>query len=160
MNLQVRVYIKAGLRWYHAEIGPISDPTNEWLHSHHNTRNITICSPIILHTIIRFGTALLHWLCDCSQSMFRSLAVEIHDDVMYWKHLPRYWPFVRGIHRWPVDSPHKDQWCGTLMFPLICAWATGWANNRDAADLRRNGANCDFTVIYSIKVTHNKLLRQ
>ena len=19
---------------------------------------------------------------------------------------PRYWPFVRGIHRWPVDSPH------------------------------------------------------
>ena len=20
---------------------------------------------------------------------------------------PRYWPFVRGIHRWPVNSPHK-----------------------------------------------------
>ena len=20
----------------------------------------------------------------------------------------RYWPFVRGIHRWPVNSPHKD----------------------------------------------------
>ena len=19
-----------------------------------------------------------------------------------------YWPFVRGIHRWPVDSPHKE----------------------------------------------------
>ena len=24
------------------------------------------------------------------------------------KHLsPHYWPFVRGIHRWPVNSPHK-----------------------------------------------------
>ena len=23
---------------------------------------------------------------------------------------PRYWPFVRGIHRSPVNSPHKDQW--------------------------------------------------
>ena len=20
---------------------------------------------------------------------------------------PRYWPFVRGIHRWPVNSPHR-----------------------------------------------------
>ena len=25
-----------------------------------------------------------------------------HDDVIKWKHLPRYWPFVRGIHRGPV----------------------------------------------------------
>ena len=30
-----------------------------------------------------------------------------HDDVIKWKHLPRYWPFVRGIHRSPVNSPHK-----------------------------------------------------
>ena len=22
------------------------------------------------------------------------------DDVIKWKHFPRYWPFVRGIHRW------------------------------------------------------------
>ena len=34
----------------------------------------------------------------------------IHDDVITWKHFPRYWPFVRGIHRSPVDSPHKGQW--------------------------------------------------
>ena len=27
-----------------------------------------------------------------------------HDDVMKWKHFPRYWPFVRGIHRSPVNS--------------------------------------------------------
>ena len=25
-----------------------------------------------------------------------------HDDVIKWKHFPRYWPFVRGIHRPPV----------------------------------------------------------
>ena len=24
-----------------------------------------------------------------------------HDDVIKWKHFPRYWPFVWGIHRWP-----------------------------------------------------------
>ena len=30
-----------------------------------------------------------------------------HDDVIKWKHFPRYWPFVGGIHRSPVNSPHK-----------------------------------------------------
>ena len=29
-----------------------------------------------------------------------------HDDVIEWKHFLRYWPFVRGIHRSPVNSPH------------------------------------------------------
>ena len=36
--------------------------------------------------------------------------LNIHEDVIRWKHFPRYWPFVRGIHRSPVNSPHKGQW--------------------------------------------------
>ena len=44
-----------------------------------------------------------------------------HDGVIKWKHFSRYWPFVRGIHRSPVNSPHKGQWRGVLMFSLICA---------------------------------------
>ena len=43
-----------------------------------------------------------------------------HDDVIKWKHFPRYWPFVRGIHRPPVNSPHKGQWRGALLFFFIC----------------------------------------
>ena len=43
-----------------------------------------------------------------------------HDDVIKWKHFPRYWQFVRGIHRSPVNSLHKGQWRGALMFSLIC----------------------------------------
>ena len=54
-----------------------------------------------------------------------------HDDVIKWKHFPRYWPFVRGIHRSPVNSPHKGQWRGALMFSLICVWINGWENNRE-----------------------------
>ena len=42
-----------------------------------------------------------------------------HGDVIKWKHFPRYWPFVREIHRSPVNSPHKGQWRGALMFSLI-----------------------------------------
>ena len=44
---------------------------------------------------------------------------ETHDDVIKWKHFLRYWPFVRGIHRSPVNTPHKGQWRGALMFSLI-----------------------------------------
>ena len=45
---------------------------------------------------------------------------QTHDDVIKWKHFQRYWPFVRGICRSPVNSPHKAQWRGALMFSLIC----------------------------------------
>ena len=55
---------------------------------------------------------------------------KLHDDVIKWKHFPRYWPFVRGIHQLPVNSPHKGQWHGALMFSLICVWINGWVNNR------------------------------
>ena len=50
-----------------------------------------------------------------------------HDDVIKWKHFPRYWPFVRGIDRPPVNSPHKGQWRGTLMFSLLCTLNKRWS---------------------------------
>ena len=70
-----------------------------------------------------------------------------HDDVIKWKHFPRYWPFVRGIHRSPVNSPHKGQWRGALMFFLICTRINGWVNNGETGDLRRYRAHCDVTVM-------------
>ena len=71
-----------------------------------------------------------------------------HDDVIKWKHFPRHWPFVRGIHWSPVNSPHKGQWRGAFMF-FICAWINGWVNNREAGDLRRHLAHDDVTVMYA-----------
>ena len=70
-----------------------------------------------------------------------------HDDVIKWKHFPRYWPFVRGIHRSPVNSPHKGQWRGALMFTLIWARIHCWVNTREAGDLRRYPAHCDVRVM-------------
>ena len=64
-----------------------------------------------------------------------------------WQHFPRYLPFVRGIHRSPVNSRHKGQWRGALMFPWICAWINGWANNRGAGDLRRHRAHYDGIMV-------------
>ena len=48
----------------------------------------------------------------------------------------------------PVDSSHKGQWRGALMFSSICAWTSGWANNRGVGDLRRHRAHYDVTVIF------------
>ena len=71
-----------------------------------------------------------------------------HGDVIKLKPVPRYWPFVRGIHRSPVNFPHKGQWRGALMFSLICVWINGWVNNREAGNLRRYGAHYDVIVMF------------
>ena len=84
-----------------------------------------------------------------------------HDDVIKWKHFPRYWPFVRRIHRSPVNSPQKasdaELWC--------FLWINGWANNRETGDLRRHRANHDVIVmmfygayvIFAIRIAVAKL---
>ena len=59
------------------------------------------------------------WLYDGYILLMESLLR--HDDVIKWKYFLRYWPFVWGIHRSPVNSPHKGQWRGALMFSGICA---------------------------------------
>ena len=87
-----------------------------------------------LISIIYKGIGFLSFLC-------------YHDDIIKWKHFPRYCPFVRGIHRSPVNSPHEGQWRRALMFSLICTWINGWINNREAGDLRRHRAHYDATVM-------------
>ena len=69
-----------------------------------------------------------------------------------------YWPFVRGIHWSTVNSLHKGQWCGALMFSLICTRTNDWVNNRDASDLRRHHAHYDVTVIQSVAVWRHACL--
>ena len=106
---------------------------NEW--------KLTACEDEILryaHCV--FKVWLMLCLCLCS-------ALCNHDDVIKWKHFPRYWPFVWGIHRSPVNSPHKGQWRGVLMLYLICAWISGWVNNHEAGDLRRHCTHYDVTVM-------------
>ena len=80
------------------------------------------------------------------------------DDVIKWKHFPRYWLIVRRIHRLPVNFPHKGQWRGALMFSLSCAWMNSWVDNSEAGDLRRQRALYDVNVMANeerlVKITH------
>ena len=86
-------------------------------------------------------------LCLMSMDWHNAKKKQYHDDVIKWKHFPRRWPFVRGIHRSPVNSPHKGQWRGALRFSSICAWINNWVNNREAGDLRRHRAHNDVIVM-------------
>ena len=50
-------------------------------------------------------------------------------------------------------SHRPGQWGGALMFPSSCTWTNGWANNRDAGDLRRHRAHYDLIVMIYQTVT-------
>ena len=51
------------------------------------------------------------------------------------------------IHKSLMNSPHKGQWRGALMFSLICVWTSDWVNNGKAGDLRRHHAHYDVIVM-------------
>ena len=77
--------------------------------------------------------------------------------VSWWRHqietFSALLAFVRGIHRSPVNSPHKRPvtrsfWC----FLWSALWIIGWVNNREAGDLRRHRAHYDVIVMISISV--------
>ena len=78
--------------------------------------------------------------------------------VIKWIHCQCYGPFVRRIHRLPVDSPHEARCRESLIFCLIGTWTNGWANNQDAGDLRRHCVHYGVAVVeFWVKINNNKL---
>ena len=77
----------------------------------------------------------------------------VHDDVIKWKHFPRNWPFVRGIHQSLVNSPHKGQWRGALMFTLICVWINGLVNICEAGEFpTQRPVTRSFDVYFDLRL--------
>ena len=48
----------------------------------------------------------------------------------------------------PVNSRHKGQWRGPLIFTLIYAWINAWVNIGKTGDLRRQRAHSDIMVMF------------
>ena len=78
----------------------------------------------------------------------------LHGAFIRWKHFLRYWPFVRGIHRW-----HKGQWHGALVFSLINAWTKCWENNRNAGDLTPSRSFWRHCNVFILIVFHDDMIR-
>ena len=77
-----------------------------------------------------------------------------HDDVIKWKHFPRYWSFVREFtgHWWLTSTKASDAELLFIYF-LICAEINGWVKNRDAGDLRCRLAHYDVTVMWRTDIS-------
>ena len=54
---------------------------------------------------------------------------------------------MNRIHRSPMDSPHKGQWRGALMFSLICAWTNVWVNSLDAGNVICHRVHNDVIIL-------------
>ena len=111
----------------------------------------TVCPKYRFYTSPDNRMADQHVVCESRRSSTflekSKLSLKNHDDVIKWKYFPCYWPFVRGIHRSLVNSPHKGQWRGALMFSLICAWINGGVKNGEVGDLRRHRVHDDVIVM-------------
>ena len=122
---------------------PCTKPTS------HNLCYFTLpgCSCYFGSLLQDYGISSASTMAICMSTRNIIHVISAHDDVIKYKHFPRYWPLVRGIHRSPVNSPHKGQWCRALMFSLICAWLNSWVNNREAGDLRPHCAHYDVIAM-------------
>ena len=69
-------------------------------------------------------------------------------DVAWWRHQMSFSALLAHCEGNPPFTgrlPFQRRWA--LVFSLICVWTNGWANNRDAGDMRRHRAHSDVTVI-------------
>ena len=75
-----------------------------------------------------------------------------HDDVIKWKHFPRYWPFVRGIHRGPGQRPVTRSF--DVLFDLrpnkrLGKQSWGWWSETPSSSLwRHRNGNMIFRTIW------------
>ena len=76
----------------------------EWsFKKHKQFKSNSVCYLLTLYIYWSHEINISQWEASC------------HDDVIKWKHLPRNWPFVRGIHRsrWIPHTKASDAelWC-------------------------------------------------
>ena len=141
----------------------------------HNKES-TICSPASLTSLLSNPNISIPVLSDNEiKSSMRSLrstltgqsiSLVVHNpngrflqiSALDWSRSKRWWrhqmetfsallAICAGNSPFPVNSPHKGQWRGALMFSKICVWINGWVNNREAGDLRRYRANYEVIVM-------------
>ena len=111
----------------------------KWCHVHKCTGN---CQNVIM--LVKFSSFAALDIVKCYNFCY---SMWQKHDVIKWKHIMCNWPFVWGIHRSSVNSPHKGQWRGALMFSLIWAWINDWVNICEAGDLRHHHANYDVIAM-------------
>ena len=129
---------------------------NSWTHDQHIPK---------MMIIISVQTGKMHancarkslWESLCFPCRFQPSSFIIHTCVtsnIWWRHQIAIFStlLVLCAGNSPVNSPHKGQWGGALVFSLTCPWTNGYVNNRDAGDLRCYRAHYEVTVMNKITI--------
>ena len=64
-------------------------------------------------------------------------------------------PFVRGIHRSQLDSPHRGQWRGALIFFFMCNWTNGCEQATELTGFETPWCTCDVTAMVFLHFQHH-----
>ena len=104
-----------------------------------------------LHCLMAVGNIIDHHDRDITAILHHLIRMFRLPCWLWWRHQMETFSALLTLcevnHRSPVDSSHKGQWRSALIFFLIRAWTNGWANNRDASDLRHHPAHYDVTLM-------------
>ena len=126
-------------------------------HHHHHHQSPSSSTTIIIIIIIIIIFTILSppsWsVADVVIFIYHPQPWPSHDDVMKWNYFSRYWPFVRGTHRSPVDSPHKAPVTRTfdvsfdirLNVRLNRHWSRLWFETPWSSLWRHCNDHCPFT---------------
>ena len=99
---------------------------------------------------VNFKLKLNHmasWKCVALLLTTQCVKKEVCGYCIIWTDLGKFSHWIFHLLLWPVNSPHKGQWSGALMFPLICAWINVWGNNHESGDFRPHRAHYDVIVV-------------
>ena len=117
-----------------------------------------LCNLPELTTMKPWGWFTGFKIVDHDEQVWRKTADYLFHHSTWWRHQMETFSaslsLCAGNSPVPVNSPHKGQWRGALMFSLICVWINGWVNNREAGDLRRHRGHYDVIVMTSL-IIHN-----
>ena len=105
----------------------------------HTDRRLVLC---VMHHVHRGTHRMRHGGMDLRW---------VQDDFIAWKRFPHHWPFVRGIHRSPVNSPHKRtaiwSFYNFVLSLKICQVASGFRRHFAHKTSRTTRDGCHFMVI-------------
>ena len=106
-----------------------------------------------------------HWtiwvtsVCMCVKHTVQNINLKAHDDVIEWKHIPRCWPFVWGIHRshthtTPISPPPHPTHHHTPTPPPYESWSFShcitYFTYHQASNIRR--IKCQRLNVYCLVV--------
>ena len=91
------------------------------IESHRMINQMAVCEDkvIFCNTLQWRQISVNTFQCTC----FLIVCLAVYSGWHQWKHQrSASLALCEGNHRSPVDFPGKGQWCGALMFSLICVW--------------------------------------